>query len=116
MIKVYGIPTCDTIKKTLLWFKQNDINVDFHDYKKLGLPKEKLTGWCKQENWKALLNKKSTTWRNLTIETQENIKTPKDAILVMLRNKSIIKRPVIEYDEKILIGFDEKLYQQKFKK
>ena len=69
-ITVYGIPNCDTIKKTLAWFKQQKIEVEFWDYKRSGITKQKLSDWCKQVGWEVLLNKKSTTWRSLTIGEQ----------------------------------------------
>lgn len=115
MITVYGIPNCDTVKKVLLWFKQKNIAVEFHDYKKMGVTEKKLREWCKLEDWQILLNKKSTTWRGLTIAVQEKISSEAEAIQLMLANTSIIKRPVIEFDGKIIVGFDEKTYQQKFK-
>jgi arsenate reductase len=114
MITVYGIANCDMVKKTLLWFKKNKIDVKFYDYKKQGITKEKLTNWCKQVGWEIILNKKSTTWRTLTIAEQEKITNQAEAIELMLTNTSIIKRPVVEYNEKIIVGFEEKIYQQNF--
>lgn len=112
---IYGISNCDTIKKTLDWFKKRSIAVGFHDYKKSGITQSKLKEWIAKKNWDILLNKKSTTWRSLSTEEQEKITTEKNAIRCMLENTSIIKRPVIEYKGELLVGFDEKLYTQKFK-
>lgn len=115
MITVYGIPNCDTVKKVLQWFKQNKLAVNFHDYKKSGITGKKLKSWCALESWEILLNKKSTTWRELPVAQQEKTTTQAKAIQVMLKNNSIIKRPVIEYGDKLIVGFDEKIYNQKFK-
>ncbi len=106
-ITVYGIPNCDTNKKTLDWFKKHKVNISFHDYKKEGVTKEKLTAWCKLKGWETLLNKKSTTWRSLSAEEQSKITTQSAAIQLMKQQNSIIKRPVIEFDGKLLVGFDE---------
>jgi Spx/MgsR family transcriptional regulator len=115
IITVYGIPNCDTIKKTLDWFKQYKIAIVFHDYKKEGITKEKLTAWCKLAGWEVLLNKKSTTWRGLTPEEQATIVNQTAAIKLMQANTSIIKRPVIEFEKNILVGFDEKKLNTTFK-
>ncbi len=113
-ITVYGIPNCDTIKKTLAWFKQHKINIEFQDYKRSGIGKEKLTGWCKKAGWELLLNKKSTTWRNLSAPAQAKIINQSSAIKLMIENTSIIKRPVIEFRDKIFIGFDEAVFSKYF--
>ena len=106
-IIVYGIPNCDTIKKVLDWYKKNNIQVDFHDYKKEGIKKEKLIHWCKEVGWEVLLNKKSTTWRSLSLEQQQKVNSEKMAILLMMEYPTIIKRPVVEMNNKILVGFNE---------
>ena len=113
-ITIYGIPNCDTIKKTLDWFKKNKINFHFYDYKKEGIDKNKLTEWCSKVSWGILLNKKSTTWRNLSLSEQEKITSQSAAIKLMIKNTSIIKRPVIESGGKLFIGFDEKAFAKYF--
>jgi len=104
---VYGIPNCDTVKKSLDWLKKNKIDYEFHDYKKSGITKAKLEAWSKKVGWKVLVNKKGTTWRKLTPEEQEKVTTQSAAIKVMMENNSIIKRPVVEAGEKLLVGFNE---------
>ena len=114
-ITVYGIPNCDTIKKTLDWFKKHKVTVVFHDYKKEGISKEKLTAWCKQAGWEVLLNKRSTTWRELPENEQAAVTTTAAAIKLMQQQTSIIKRPVIEFEKKLLVGFDENILNSTFK-
>jgi Spx/MgsR family transcriptional regulator len=104
---VYGIPNCDTVKKSLDWLKKNKIDYEFHDYKKSGITKAKLEAWSKKVGWEVLVNKKGTTWRKLTPEEQEKVTTQSAAIKVMMENNSIIKRPVVEVGEKLLVGFNE---------
>ncbi len=104
-IIVYGIANCDTIKKTLDWYKKNNIAVEFHDYKKLGIAQTKMEDWCKQVGWQALLNKKSTTWRALPVEVKDKTIDEASAISTMRANTSLIKRPVIEINNNtILVG------------
>ncbi len=106
-ITVYGIPNCDTIRKTLDWYKKKNIRVEFYDYKKYGIKKEKLAAWCKEVGWELLLNKKSTTWRSLPPAEQQLVTNEKIAIQLMIEYPSIIKRPVIEMNNKIMVGFNE---------
>ena len=73
-IIVYGIPNCNSVKKVLDWYKHNNIPIDFIDYKKYGIKAEKLIEWCKAVGWEILLNKKSTTWRSLSVEEQQLVK------------------------------------------
>ncbi len=106
-IIVYGIPNCGTIKKTLDWYKKENITVAFFDYKKQGIKKDKLQQWCRQVSWEVLLNKKSTTWRSLSKETQQTINNEKSAIQLMVQYPTLIKRPVIEMNDKMMVGLKE---------
>lgn len=106
-ITIYGIANCDTIKKTLDWYKNKNIAVEFHDYKKLGISKEKLAAWSKKLGYEVLLNKKSTTWRSLSKEEQQKVTGEAEAIKLMIQFTSVIKRPVIEINDHVLVGFNE---------
>jgi arsenate reductase-like glutaredoxin family protein len=81
--------------------------VHFIDYKKYGIKAEKLIEWCKAVGWEILLNKKSTTWRSLSVEEQQLVKNEKVAIQLMIQYPSIIKRPVIEMTGKLVVGLNE---------
>lgn len=95
--------------------KKNKIAYEFHDYKKSGIKTEKLQQWTAQKDWTEILNKKSTTWRELDAGKQEKVKDAKSAIKLMTENTSIIKRPVIEKNNKIVaIGFDATTYEKLF--
>jgi len=116
MKTVYAIPNCNTVKKALDWLKANKVAVEFHDYKKKGISASQLTNWSKQVGWETLINKKGATWRQLPKEIQESITTQKAAIALMMEKTSIIKRPLIEEDGKILaLGFDETEYKKALK-
>lgn len=111
MIVVYGIKNCDTVKKAVNWLKANNKAYEFHDYKKEGITEEKLESWSGQVGWENLLNRKGATWRKLSEETRNSVTHQTQAVQVMLSNTTIIKRPVIENNGKILtIGFDEAMF------
>ncbi len=112
---VYGILNCDTTKKVMQWLNKNNIAFTFHDYKLQGISKEKLNEWCVAKGWETIFNKRSTTWRALPEAEQKKVVDPADAIKVMLTNNSIIKRPVIEYNDKIMVGFNEATCEKAFK-
>lgn len=114
-IVVFGIPNCDITKKALAWFRENNIPLQFHDYKIAGITKEKLLEWCKMKSWEVLLNKRSTTWRGIAAAEQEKITNQLAAITLMLEQNSIIKRPVVEFGTELLVGFDESVYKKFFK-
>lgn len=115
MYTVYGIPNCNTVKKAIDWLKSNHIAYEFHDYKKRGITEGELKKWCRQVGWETLLNKKGTTWRALDEAAQTAVLNEADAIALMKDKTSIIKRPVITKDNKILaMGFDEVVYKEVF--
>lgn len=114
VIIVYGIPNCDTVKKTLTWLKAKKIDFVFHDYKKEGIDKKKLTEWCKHAGWETVLNKKGTTWRKLSPSEQAEIRNITTAVNFMKENTSAIKRPIIEAKNDILVGFDDARYAEFF--
>jgi len=114
-ITLFGIPNCDTMKKARRWLEANDVLYSFHDYKKLGIPEDELKRWVKIIGWEVLLNRRGTTWRKLDDATKNNIDEA-SAIKVMMENPSTIKRPVLEIDDQLLVGFSEDTYKEAFNK
>jgi Spx/MgsR family transcriptional regulator len=113
-VKIYGIPNCGSVKKARDFFEKNQINYDFHDYKRLGVPQIKLQEWCKQFGWETVLNRKGTTWRKLDETIKMEITDADWAIKLMFDNTSAIKRPIIETNKGNTIGFDENVYEKMF--
>ncbi|HPH47712.1 MAG TPA: ArsC family reductase [Chryseolinea sp.] len=114
---VYGIKSCDSVKKATTWLTKNKIKFEFHDYKAEGISETKLKNWSKQVGWEKLLNKKSTTWRDLTGAEQLKVTNEKAAVAVMKEKTSIIKRPLIETNDQVMVvGFNEEEYKKVFKK
>ena len=111
---LYGIKNCNTVKKAIDWLTKNKIEFEFHDYKKQGITTAKLSAWSKQVGWESLVNKKGTTWRQLDEAEQKKVTNEKAAIALMMEKNSVIKRPLIEEGDKVLLlGFDEEGYQKK---
>jgi arsenate reductase (glutaredoxin) len=106
-IILYGIPNCDSVKKAMVWLKKNKIDYSFHDYKTAGISEKKLLQWCRQTDWQLIFNKRSTTYKALPEKLQKQITDSKTAIPVMIEHNSIIKRPIIEAGNKIIVGYDE---------
>lgn len=109
-MKIYGITNCNTVKKTLDWFRLHNIDFEFHDFKKLGVNELKLEEWSKNLGWEALVNKRGTTWKMLSPEIQNRITSKESAFRLMQEKVSVIKRPVIETDTGlVLLGYNEEL-------
>ena len=106
-ITLYGIPNCDTVKKARSWLVEQGVDYAFHDFKKQGVPPERLDHWMAAAGWEKLLNRKGTTWRQLDAATQARVTDAKSARALMLEQPSVIKRPVVEWDDgRITVGFD----------
>jgi len=103
------------MKKAMKWLTTNNIDYVFHDFKKDSLDSKTLNSWLKTVDWEILLNKRGTTWRKLSDDVKENINKT-SAKNVMLENTSIIKRPVLNVNDVIHVGFSEKKYQEIFSK
>ena len=112
-ITMYGIKNCDTIKKARKWLEAEGVDYQFHDYKKEGIQKDQLITWVDQLGWEVLLNKRGTTWRKLPDDVKDNI-DESSAITVMLENTSIIKRPVLDTGNTLLVGFSADEYAKHF--
>jgi arsenate reductase len=108
---VYGIKNCNTVKKALDWLNEQKIEYVLHDFKKLGISQAKLEEWTAQVGWEPLVNKRGTTWRQLEPERQKAVVSLNEALNLMQEKTSVIKRPVIETEKGILLGFEEAEYK-----
>jgi arsenate reductase (glutaredoxin) len=112
---LYGIKNCNTVKSAVDWLKKNNVEFEFHDYKKSGITADKLKDWSKQVGWESLVNKRGTTWRQLDEAVQSKITNERAAIELMKEKTSVIKRPLIEEKGKVIsLGFDEHEYAKVF--
>ncbi len=112
MIKVYGIKNCDSVKKALKFFKANDLEYTLFDFKIETLPCEKISFWLTQVEMKTLFNARSTTYRNLKLKEMNLNESEKEEWLC--KENLLIKRPVVEYKDEVLVGFNEENYQRSF--
>lgn len=105
MLTVYGIKQCDTVRKTLKWLDQQGIEHQFHDFRTDGLQAGLLQEWLASEFSDKLVNRRSTTWRQLSEEQRQS---EGEALLeLLLEYPTLIKRPVIVTDKVIAVGFNE---------
>ncbi len=110
-ITIYGIKNCDTMKKARAWLEKQGVNYTFHDYKTAGIARERLQRWEKKVGWEKLLNRSGTTFRKLPDKDKNGLDADK-AMALMLREPSMIKRPVLELGGgKVLVGFKPELYE-----
>ncbi len=106
-MKLYGIPHCDTVKRARAWLAEQGHDAAFHDFKKAGVPPEHLDAWLAAAGWERLVNRKGTTWRQLGDAERAAVTDAASARALMLRLPSVIKRPVVEWDDgRITVGFD----------
>lgn len=112
-IKIYGIKSCDTMKKAMTWLTEHDVEFEFHDYKKQGIDQQTLSDWLQQKPWDQLINRRGTTWRKLTDSDKADIDDAK-AISLMMNNTSLIKRPVLDLSGQIHLGFKDTEYDALF--
>jgi len=112
-VKLHGIRNCNTMKKAWTWLDQKGVAYDFHDYKKQGIDRATLERWAGQVGWEVLLNRAGTTFRALPEADKVDL-TPAKAIDLMLTQPSMIKRPVLEADGVLLVGFKPEAYAARF--
>ena len=106
-ITLYGIPNCDTVKKARAWLAAQGVDYTFHDFKKQGVPGDRLGAWMAAVGWEKLVNRQGTTWRKLDPAAQSAVTDAASASALMQREPSVIKRPVVEWNgQKITVGFD----------
>jgi len=106
VIELYGIPNCDTVKKARLWLDGAGLAYTFHDYKKEGADPAKLAAWADAIGWEVLFNRRGTTFRALSDSDKAYIDRAK-ALALMAAHSSLIKRPVVEHPDGLLVGFVE---------
>ena len=103
-ITVYGIPSCDTVKKARGWLDSRGLTYTFHDYKKAGIEPDRLAVWCHAVGWESVLNRAGTTFRKFPEADRADLDEAK-AIALMVASPSAIRRPVVEHAGGLLIGF-----------
>jgi len=113
LVTLYGIKNCDTIKKARNWLNEHGIDYRFHDYRADGIDAETIEQWLLHVDWEILLNRRGTTWRKLEPEVQAA--TNRDNVVaLLLEYPAMIKRPVLDIDNVISVGFKSEYYENIF--
>ena len=115
MVTLYGIKNCDTVKKACRWLEDNNIEYQFHDFKKSAVTEVLARSWIDQFGLETVINKRGTTYRQLDTSVKESL-NHETAISLILDNNSIVKRPILSSDQGALIGFSADQYQTFFAK
>ncbi|MFT9216391.1 MAG: ArsC family reductase [Acetobacter malorum] len=111
-VVIYGIKSCDTMRKARTWLDEHGVAYQFHDYKSHGIDAAHLKKWMHVVGWETLLNRAGTTFRKLPEDQKTNLDATK-ALALMLAQPSMIKRPVLEAGS-VVVGFKPELYAQTF--
>lgn len=106
---LYGIPSCDTVKRARTWLSEAGVEHVFHNYKAEGVDPHRLEGWVRLVGWQVLLNRAGTTFRKLDEADRADLDEAK-AIRLMVAHPSLIKRPVLEGAGELIVGFSPDRY------
>ncbi|MDQ0464015.1 Spx/MgsR family transcriptional regulator [Caulobacter ginsengisoli] len=112
-VTLHGIKACDTMKKARDWLDSHGVAYVFHDYKTAGVDRAALEAWAGQVGWEVLLNRAGTTFRGLPEADKTGLDQAK-AIGLMLAQPSMIKRPVLDVDGALTVGFKPEVYAKVF--
>ena len=113
MTTLYGISNCDSVRKARIWLSSHDVDYQFHDFRQDGLSLKQLKTWANAVGWERLLNRRSQTWRKLADKDKTNL-TEARALKLMQAEPTLIKRPVLEMNKRVHVGFTAADYQQLF--
>lgn len=112
-VTLYGLATCDTTRAARKWLKANGVLHNFHDVRADGLSRALVESWTGQIGWEKILNKASTTWRELP-EKQKAALDQTKAVALLLAHPTLVKRPVLDCDGAITLGFRPESYAAAF--
>lgn len=113
MITLYGIKNCDTVKKARDWLAKNNVSYSFHDFRADGLDKTQVNNWIAELGLDTLVNKRSTTWKELDASTKTNF-NEQNAAAVIVENPTLIKRPLLDTSTQKYVGFKDTEYSKIF--
>ncbi|MBW7900133.1 MAG: arsenate reductase [Rhodocyclaceae bacterium] len=108
-MRCYGIKNCDTMKKAMAFLDAHGIDYEFIDYKKAGVAAECLPDWNVRAGWKTLLNTRGLMWKKLSEAQRADVDEAK-ALALMAEYPSLIKRPVLDTGDALIVGFDPETY------
>ncbi|MEM8560856.1 MAG: ArsC family reductase [Pseudomonadota bacterium] len=115
MITLFGIKNCDTVKKARRWLDDRNVEYHFHDFREDGLERHRVAAWLSELGWETLVNKRSTSWKALDSISRQSM-NPETALLAVMSQPTLIKRPVLDTGHERYTGFSEQSYDAIFRK
>jgi len=115
MITVYGISNCDTVKKARRWLELHNVEYRFHDLRQDGISAAQVQAWLAELGWETLVNKRSTTWKELPVTIRESM-DDNSALTAILQHPTLIKRPLLDIGHERHCGFSEKTWGPVFQR
>jgi len=112
-VTIYGLATCDTTRAARKWLDGKKVAHAFHDVREDGLAKPLVEGWVKQLGWEKVLNKASTTWRELPEKEKAGV-DEKKAVALLMAHPTLVKRPVLDRGGELMLGFKPDIYARTF--
>lgn len=109
---LYGIKNCDTVKKARKWLDEHNIHYHFHDFRAEDLNSDEVSMWIQQLGWDKVVNKRSTSWKQLSAEERDNMDEC-SAVTAILNNPTLVKRPLLDIDGQYSVGFSADDYKSK---
>lgn len=113
MTVLYGIPNCDTVKKARRWLDERNISYRFHDFRKDGLDADQVRHWLAETGLDKVINKRSTTWKNLSLEVRDAL-NEQNAVDLIVEQPTLIKRPLLDLKGQLHLGFKAEAYETLF--
>ncbi len=113
LITLYGIKNCDTVKKARAWLEERGIDYSFHDFREDGIDESRVREWLAELGWQELVNRRSTSWRSLDAGTRETMDADR-AAREILRQPTLIKRPLLDTGKQRFVGFSADDYERIF--
>ena len=115
LITLYGIKNCDTVKKARNWLQESGIDYRFHDFREDGIERSDVAAWIDELGWETIVNRRSTTWKQLDAETRDAMDAT-SALEAVLEHPTLVKRPLIDTGTERAVGFKPELYRALFEK
>jgi Spx/MgsR family transcriptional regulator len=113
LITLYGIKNCDTVKKARVWLEERGIDYSFHDFREDGIDESRVREWLAELGWQELVNRRSTSWKSMDAGTREKMDADR-ALREILRQPTLIKRPLLDTGKQRFVGFSAEDYERIF--
>lgn len=113
MVTLFGIKNCDSVKKARRWLTDHNIDHHFHDFREDGLSKQQVKTWVSTLGWENLINKRSTSWKSLSGTTKNELDN-NNIVDVIMETPTLIKRPLLDKNNQLTLGFRTEEYSTLF--